>query len=87
MIRKWVPFWAIPLTVALAAGTVWLRLTIVRTTYSINQTDKMIRNLQQEREQIELKLASLKSPRRLQSLAKSKFNLAQPKAEQMVHLK
>ena len=47
----WVPVWALPVLATMAIGTVWLRLAIVRTTYEISQTDGMIRNLQQEREQ------------------------------------
>jgi hypothetical protein len=71
----------------MAIGTVWLRLTIVRTTYSINQTNRMISNLRQEREQVQFKVAGLKSPRHLESLARGRFGLSQPNAEQVVHLK
>jgi cell division protein FtsL len=71
----------------MAVGTVWLRLTIVRTTYEISQNDRMIRNLQQEREQQELRVTALRSPRRLESLAKVKYGLSQPKAEQVVHMR
>ena len=77
----------IPVLIALATGTVWLRLNIVRTTYAINETDKMILSLEQAKEQEELKMAGLRSPRRLEVLAKTKFNLSQPKPEQVVHLK
>lgn len=79
--------WAVPILIVLAIGTVWLRLLIIRTTYSISQTDKMIRNLRQERDRIELKLAVLRSPKRLEALARTRFGLSQPKAEQVVRLK
>ncbi len=85
--RRWVPWWAIPIVIVMAIGTVWLRLAIVRTTYTINQTDRMISNLRQEREQVELKVAGLKSPRHLETLARSRFGLTQPRSEQVVHLK
>lgn len=71
----------------MAIGTVWLRLTIVRMTYSVAQTEKMIRNLQHSRETAEVKLASMKSPRRLEALARSKFGLSQPHSDQVVHIK
>ncbi len=70
----------------MAIGTVWLRLTIVRMTYSVAQTEKMIRNLQHSRETAEVKLASMKSPRRLEALARSRFGLSQPHSDQVVHV-
>ena len=85
--RNWFPAWAIVLVVILSIGTVWLRLTIVRTTYQISETDQMIRELQQLREQTELKVTALRSPRRLELLAKSKFGLGQPRSDQVVHVR
>jgi cell division protein FtsL len=87
MLRHWIPIWVIPVVILFAIGTVWLRLSIVGTTYSIDQVEKTIRNLQQEREQLKLVVTGLRSPRRLEALAVSKFGLTQPKAEQVVHLK
>jgi cell division protein FtsL len=84
--RKWIPFWIVPMVILLAIGTVWLRLAMVRTTYEIGQTDKQLHNLQQEHEQAELKLTALRSPRRLEVLAHTKFGLTQPRAEQVVHV-
>jgi hypothetical protein len=77
----------VPIVIAMAVGTVWLRLTIVRTTYSIGQTNQMLANLRHDREQMELKVAGLRSPRRLELLARTKFGLAQPKSDQVVYLK
>lgn len=87
MLRIWIPLWVIPLIILFAIGTVWLRLSIVGTTYSIDQAEKTMRNLQQEREQLKLVVTGLRSPRRLEAIAKAKFGLTQPKAEQVVHLK
>jgi hypothetical protein len=87
MIKKWVPFWTIPTLIIFSIGTVWLRLVIVRTTYEINQTNRLIQNARGEREKLELKLAALKSPRRLEAMARMRFGLSQPKTEQMVQLR
>lgn len=87
MTSRWMPIWVVPAVIALAIGTVWLRLSIVRTTYSINQSERRLSALRQEREQMELKLAGLRSPRRLELLARSKYGLSQPRAEQVVHLR
>lgn len=87
MLLPWFPLWALPVVICLAIGTVWIRLAIVRTTYEISQTDSMIRNLQQDREQEELKVTGLRSPRRLEMIAKTKFGLSQPKAEQVIPMR
>jgi hypothetical protein len=81
------PLWTVPMLIIFSTGTVWLRLAIIRTTYAINQTDQAINRVRQEREQIQLKVAALRSPRRLEVLARSKFGLSQPRVEQIVHFK
>lgn len=87
MLRRWVPMWVVPLVIVLAIGTVWLRLSIVGTTYTISQADRKIRELQHGKQQMELKVTALRSPRRLEILAKTRFGLSQPKSEQIIHLK
>jgi cell division protein FtsL len=84
---KWAPLWAIVTLVALAIGTVWLRLSIVRTTYAINETNKEIRELNLAKEQMELKVTALRSPRRLENLARTRFNLSQPKSDQVIYFR
>ena len=68
--KRFFPVWVFPILVAFAFLTVWIRLTVVKTTYELNQTNKMLHNLQLENEQLELKVAQLRSPRRLEALAK-----------------
>ena len=87
MKKTWIPLWVIPVLILMAIGTVWLRLSIVRTSYAINQAEKSIRRLRQDRDRAALRYESLKSPRRLEALARTKFNLTQPRSEQVVHLK
>jgi cell division protein FtsL len=84
--NKWIPFWVIPVVVVLAIGTVWLRLSIIRTTYAINQSEKKARSLRQEREEMELKVTALRSPRRLEGIARTKFGLGTPRSDQVIHL-
>lgn len=81
------PRWALVFLVVFAVGTVWLRLWVVRTTYSVSQVDTRIRNLQRERDQSELKLASTKSPRKLEAIARGQLGLSQPRADQLVMMK
>ena len=70
----------------MAIGTVWLRLSIVRTTYAINQAGHTDREMRQEREDLELKVTALRSPRRLEGIAKAKFGLGTPRSDQVIHL-
>ena len=70
----------------MAIATVWLRLSIVRTSYSINEAERSIRKLLQEKEQLELKVTASRSPRRLEILAKTKFGLSQPRTDQVIRL-
>ncbi len=85
-LRRWLPMWVLTLMALMAIGTVWLRLSIVRTTYAIDQADRQLRALQQAREQMDLKVTALRSPRRLELIARSKFGLAPPRSEQIVHI-
>ncbi len=87
---KWkffVPTWVFPIIIVLSVGTVWLRLNIVDTTYRINQTDIQIRRLTLDQQKLSLKLAEVRSPRRLEGLAKSKFGLRPTEASQIISLK
>jgi cell division protein FtsL len=84
LLRVWVPFWVIPAIAALAIGTTWMRLGIVRTTYAINQAEREVKNLMIEREQMQLKVTALRSPRRLEVLARTRFGLSQPKSDRIV---
>ena len=72
------PFRVVPVLIVFAIGTVWLRLAIVRTTYAINQAERTGRDLRQEREELELKVTGLRSPRRLERLAHDKLGARPP---------
>jgi len=79
------PPWIWPVFFVLTIGSVAIRLSIVKTTYEVTQAEKTLRSLQQDREQIELRVAGLRSPRRLEVLARSRFGLAQPHSEQVIY--
>ena len=85
--KRWFPLWIFPVLLAFSIGTVWLRLSMVGMTYTINQTDTEIRSAQQENERLRLEVARLRSPRHLSDLAKKKFKLAPPGSHQVVHIR
>lgn len=80
------PKWVWPMLLVLTVVSVWVRLGVVKSTYDVSQADRTIRNLQQEKEQIELRVAGLKSPRRLESIARARFELSQPRTDQVIYL-
>lgn len=83
---QWFPAWIWPVFLVLTIGSVWVRLSVVKTTYDVTQADKTLRSLQQDREQIELRVAGLRSPRRLEILARSRFGLSQPRSDQVIYM-
>ncbi len=85
--KHWCPKWILPVLVILSVATVALRLKIVNTVYEINQTEKVISNAKHELERASLKIAALRSPRRLEILSRTQFKLAHPAAKQVVYLK
>ena len=85
--KRFFPVWIFPILIAFAFMTVWIRLTVVKTTYELNQANRTLHNLKLEKEQLELKVAQLRSPRRLESLAKQKFNLNPPSPDRIISLK
>ena len=85
--KRWFPKWIFPILLLLSVATVALRLKIVNTVYEINQTEKLISNSKHAKEKASLRIAALKSPRRLELLSKTHFKLVQPSAGQVVYLK
>jgi hypothetical protein len=85
-LRRWMPLWVLPVLIALSIGTVALRLSIVRKTYAIDQADRQIRALKEAREKMDVKVAGLRSPRRLELIARTRFGLGQPKSDQVIYM-
>lgn len=85
--RRWFPPWAVIVLIGFSIGTVWLRLSFIGASYSIDQSDRVIRELQEQKEKTELRVTALRSPRRLEILARTRFGLSHPKAEQIIHIR
>jgi cell division protein FtsL len=85
MMNKIAPVWALFALVVFATGTVWVRLYIIRTTYTINDVNQKIETAHREAEGLKLRLADLKSPKKLEEVARKRFGFSQPRIEQVVH--
>jgi len=88
MIKQiWFPWWSICGLILLSVFTIGIRLSLVNTTYSINEIERENNQLMRERENQSLKHLQLRSPRKLEALAKNKFQLKTPESRQWIHLK
>ncbi|MEO5970529.1 MAG: septum formation initiator family protein [Bdellovibrionia bacterium] len=85
MTNRIAPIWVFFALVAFATGTVSVRLNIIHITYAINEINRKIEKSRQEGEVLKLRLAALKSPKKLEELARRKFGFSQPRNEQVVH--
>lgn len=63
---------------------VWSRLYVFRLGYQIYQLDKVKRELLEENRRLDLEIVSLKSPSRLEAIARKEINLQPPRTDQVV---
>ncbi len=70
--KRLLPRWIWPVILVMAIATVSVRLFIVKTSYSVHEAQSRIRTLKQQREQLEMRSAQLRSPRRLEGLARQR---------------
>lgn len=72
--------------VCLALLHVWLRLQVVHLGYVLSTTTKLQSQLEQERRELKVELATLSSPQRLERMARSRLGLKEPERGQVVIL-
>ncbi len=85
--ERWVPTWAWPVLALFAVGTVWIRLNTVRLNYQHQVIQSETRNAQREWELAKLQATRLRSPQRLEMLARSRLRLAPPRPDQRVDMR
>lgn len=78
---------AVALIAAVGVIHVTSRVMVVRMGYELSKLDAQTTELTRENDQLRLELATLKSPARLESMARSKLGLMPPSANAVVHLK
>lgn len=85
--RKIFPWWVFILGVAFAVATVWLRLSLVRLTYSLDQLNRTIHEIQVQKELLSAKVSALKSPKRLEKIAKNQMGWNPPNSDQIIYMR
>jgi cell division protein FtsL len=72
------------MVVAVALLLVWVRLQAVHTGYQLSAARHLAHRLEQEQRELELEIATLTSPRRLETLARERLGMGPPAAGQIV---
>ena len=72
--------------VGIALLLVWVRLQVVHTGYQLSAARHLAHRLEQEQRELELEIATLKSPRRIERLAHERLGMGPPASGQVVTL-
>lgn len=65
----------------------WSRVQVVRIGYEIFNANSEMRRLDQENKELILEIATLKSPKRIERIAREELKLLPPKDEQIIILR
>jgi len=71
---------------AIALCLVWVRLQVVDTGYDISSARQLERRLEQEQRELHIEIATLTSPRRLESVARTRLGMGPPASGQVVNV-
>ena len=72
--------------VGVVLAHVWLRLQVVKTGYVLSTASKLQSRLEQENRELQIELATLTSPDRLEALARRRLGLGAPEKGQVIIL-
>jgi len=72
------------MVVAVALLLVWVRLQAVHMGYQLSAARHLAHHLEQEQRELEIEIATLTSPRRLEQLARERLGMGPPSAGQVV---
>jgi cell division protein FtsL len=70
--------------VAVALLLVWVRLQVVNAGYELSTARRLAHRLEQEQRELEIELATLTSPRRLEQVARERLGMGPPAPGQIV---
>ncbi len=88
--RGWQNFFATTLSCALVAGAMllhaWVRTRVTEQGYRLSRLSAEYRELLSEHEKLQLKAAELRSPQRIEELARSRLGMSAPSIDRVVVL-
>ena len=84
---RWTHFALILFATLLTGSFTWVRLELIRLSYSIQELEARERGLRDESNALTLHIDEAKSPQRLERLAKTRFGMHLPEPSQIVVMK
>lgn len=66
---------------------VWSRYSLMELNLQISETSHLLKNAEQEQKRLKLESASLKTPARIESIARNELGMALPTEQQVVQVK
>lgn len=66
---------------------VWSRFRLVELNLQLSEATRQIRDAEQEQKRLKLEVASLKTPARIEAIAKQELNMALPAEQQIIIVK
>jgi cell division protein FtsL len=66
---------------------VWSRTELVRLEYEISRMERKLRDLKQDERCMQLEIASLRSPQRIEEVARNDLGMVRSKPEQLIIIK
>jgi len=70
--------------IALALSFVWTRVRVIQLGYEVTQMNKQVRDMGRRSNELEVEIAKLKSPDRLERLAREYFHMRLPQGDEIV---
>jgi len=78
---------AVAILLAIALFNVWLSGKYYRIGYAVSSSLEEQRNLKRERDLLKTEILTLRSPARIEAIAKAQLGLVDPKTERMIRVK
>ncbi|MDO3378823.1 cell division protein FtsL [Geoalkalibacter halelectricus] len=75
------------LVLAISLLFVWSRIEVFELKYEISALETALREGQQENRQLRLEVASLRSPSRIENIARTRLGLREPTPEQIINVR
>lgn len=82
LVRKGIILAAV--AIALALTFVWTRVRVIQLGYEVSQLNQRIGDLMRQKNQLEVEVAKLKSPDRLERMARDHFHMRLPAGNEIV---
>jgi cell division protein FtsL len=77
----------VALLTSVALFHVWSRVKVVDLNLQLTDTNRLLKDMQQEKSRLRLEVASLKNPARIETLAKGELGMALPSDQQVIIVK